>query len=152
MISGFGGDAKFIKHEFIASKYKPLYKDLIIFKSLIRLGQVFGYDSYDIRINNRFFLGGSSFRGFRASGLGPRDTDDASLGGKYLLKSTLETILPTGLPEELGIKASIFTDFGTVFGISEHYGDVYDAESFRLSAGFGIFWNSPFRSNKVRFW
>ena len=65
------------------------------------------------------------------------------MGGKYLLKSTLETILPTGLPEELGIKASIFTDFGTVFGISENYGDVYDSEALRLSAGFGIFWNSP---------
>ena len=143
MVSGFGGDAKFFKHEFIASKYKPLYKDLIIFKSLIRLGQVFGYEGYDIRINNRFFLGGSSFRGFRASGLGPRDTDDASLGGKYLLKSTLETILPTGLPEELGIKASVFTDFGTVFGVSENYGDVSDSEALRLSLGFGIFWNSP---------
>lgn len=143
MIAGFGGDAKFFKHEFLASKYVPIYKDLITLKALVRLGQIEGYDSYDVRINNRFFIGGSSFRGFRASGVGPRDEDDASLGGKYLFKSTIETILPTGLPEELGIKASVFTDFGTVFGISERYGNVNDSEAIRLSAGFGIFWNSP---------
>ncbi|MBT4922570.1 MAG: outer membrane protein assembly factor BamA [Rickettsiales bacterium] len=142
-ISGLGGDAKFFKQEFSASKYIPVYKDSVIFKLSLKFGQVEGYDSYDARINNRFFLGGSSFRGFRASGIGPRDFDGTALGGKYLYQTTLETILPTGLPEELGIKASIFSDIGTVFGLDQEYGDVNDSKSMRLSVGFGVFWSSP---------
>jgi outer membrane protein insertion porin family len=142
-ITGFGGDAKFFKHELSTSRYIPIYKDKFIFKASLRLGQIEGYNSYDVRINNRFFLGGASFRGFRASGIGPRDFDGSALGGKYLYKTTFETILPTGLPEELGIKASIFSDIGTAFGLGQDYGDVNDTKSIRLSIGFGIFWNSP---------
>ena len=60
-----------------------------------------------------------------------------------LLVNFHQLIFPIGLPEELGIKASIFTDIGTVFGLDKDYGDVYDTESLRLSAGVGIFWSSP---------
>ena len=36
----------------------------------------------DVRISDRYFLGGDSFRGFAARGVGPRDTaTDDSLGG-----------------------------------------------------------------------
>ncbi|MBL6785192.1 MAG: outer membrane protein assembly factor BamA [Rickettsiales bacterium] len=143
-LAGIGGDAKFFKQEFFATKYIPLYKKSIIFKAAFRAGQIEGYDSYDVRINNRFFLGGTSLRGFKAAGVGPRDEDNAALGGKYLFKSTLETILPIGLPEELGIKASVFTDTGTVFGLGQNYStNVLDTKSLRLSVGFGIFWSSP---------
>ena len=143
IIAGLGGDAKYLIHELSANKYIPLYKDILIFKASTKMGQIVGFDNYDVKINNRFFLGGSSLRGFSSSGVGPRDSDAASLGGNYLFKTTFETIFPIGLPEELGIKASIFTDIGTVFGLDKDYGDVYDTESLRLSAGVGIFWSSP---------
>jgi outer membrane protein insertion porin family len=69
----------------------------------------------DVRLNDRFFRGGNSFRGFDTAGVGPRDlfTGDA-LGGRAFAIGSFELSFPTGLPEDLGISASLFADFGAV--------------------------------------
>ena len=142
-LAGVGGDTQFVKLEQGGVSYKPIYKNKVIFKSLIKSGIISGYSDHDIKINNRFFLGGSSFRGFETSGIGPRDSDGASLGGKYFIKSTLEIIFPLGLPEELGFKGSIFSDIGTLTAIDNDSNDISDNASLRLSTGVGIAWESP---------
>ncbi|MFZ8864477.1 MAG: outer membrane protein assembly factor BamA [Rickettsiales bacterium] len=141
--AGIGGDTKFFKFEQGAVNYLPIYKEKVIFKSLIKSGIIEGYNNYDIKINNRFFLGGSSFRGFETSGLGPRDSSGAALGGKYFILSTLELMFPLGLPEELGFKGSIFSDMGTLTAIDNDSNDISDDASLRLSIGMGIAWDSP---------
>ena len=135
-----------------------------------------------MRINNRFFKGGNSFRGFDVAGLGPRDVimdfdlngnvtnirranNQSALGGKLYAVGTFELAVPNFLPDEYGIKTSLFTEFGTVgllddadktptqvFDVTDDNGNVIsrqvlkteDEASLRAAAGISIFWDSPF--------
>jgi outer membrane protein insertion porin family len=82
-----------------------------------------------VRINNRFFRGGNSFRGFDVAGLGPREivrvfdpnTGEVvktsrlnSLGGNMYYQGTFELTVPNFLPEEYGIKSALFVDVGSL--------------------------------------
>jgi outer membrane protein insertion porin family len=142
-LAGLGGDTKFVKLEQGAVNYLPIYKNKVIFKAMLKSAMIYGIDNYDIKINNRFFLGGSSFRGFETSGIGPRDNEGSALGGKHFILSTLELMFPIGLPEELGFKGSIFSDAGTLTAIDNKANDIQDDSSLRLSIGAGITWDSP---------
>ena len=79
-------------------------------------GDVEAWGGDHVRINDRFFKGGNTFRGFQIAGIGPRDTlrNGRALGGKVYAIGTVELTIPTFLPEQYGIKAALFTDFGTV--------------------------------------
>ena len=142
--TGVGGDIKFIKIEPSYVQYFPIYKDKVIFKTLVKSGAIKAYGGDKVRVNNRFFLGGSSFRGFRNAGIGPRDVDGSALGGEYYYKGTLELIFPLGLPEELGFKGILFSDNGSLIGNSEDSrGQIQDQHKLRASVGFGLAWRSP---------
>ena len=75
-------------------------------------GYVAGWAGDDVRINDRYYKGGLTFRGFETAGIGPRDTSlqraDA-LGGKAYAITTVELTVPTFLPEQYGIKAALFS-------------------------------------------
>src|SRR3546814_12896822 len=45
--------------------------------------------------------------------------------------------LPTGLPEDLGMRAFIFTDVGSVWNLDQDGPEVRDASSIRASLGIG---------------
>ena len=73
------------------------------------------WNGNSIRISDRFYDGGDTFRGFQIAGIGPRDLQYGdALGGKLHAIGTMEMTLPTKLPEQYGIKAALFTDFGTL--------------------------------------
>jgi outer membrane protein insertion porin family len=131
-----------------------------------------------VRINDRFFKGGESFRGFAVAGLGPRqlvtkfDATDPlnpvttnlvgnSLGGNAYAIGTLQLEIPLGLPKEFNLSGALFTDFGTVGSLGDRYRQtvvtspaatpaitytsfVRDNLNLRASAGFSVFWESPF--------
>ena len=99
----------------------------------------------DIRINDRFFIGGDDLRGFEESGIGPRveGTEDA-LGGQSYALGTVELSFPLGLPKELGFNGALFTDFGTLINPVEDDSSILDESSLRMSAGAGLKWRSPF--------
>jgi outer membrane protein insertion porin family len=98
----------------------------------------------DVRISDRYFLGGDSFRGFAARGVGPRDTStDDSLGGNFLYSGTAELSFPLGLPEEFQVSGRLFTDVGAVSGLDDDGPNVEDTASPRMSVGTGITWRSP---------
>ena len=121
-----------------------------------------------VRINDRFFKGGNSFRGFEVAGIGPRIvTRDAetgelhrgdALGGRLYAVGAFEVSFPTGLPEQYGVRASVFTEFGTL-GLLDSPDQIdegtagtaftIDDMALRASAGVSIFWDSPF--GPVRF-
>jgi len=104
-----------------------------------------------IRINDRFFLGGDSFKGFATGGVGPRDenTRDA-LGGRRFYVGTAELSFPLGFPDELGVSGKAFTTVGSVWDANEDgepfVSDVSDA---RASVGIGAAWKSPFGPIRV---
>ena len=141
--AGLGGDANFVKNQLRGTVFYPISDDIIGSVSA-GTGYIFGIDD-DVRIVNRFFIGGNDLRGFENSGIGPRDvgTDDA-VGGKWFYRGSFQVSFPLGLPNELGIRARFFTDLGSLGGIDGDAGAVSDTGSLRASAGTGLGWNSPF--------
>ncbi|MEO0713751.1 MAG: outer membrane protein assembly factor BamA [Pseudomonadota bacterium] len=128
-VSGFGGDVQNIRTDITAATYRGVWRDM---RASFRLSGGFvepwGNDE-GVRINNRFFRGGSSFRGFDVAGLGPRiisrvvdpDTGEvvatrrgSAQGGTVYYQGTAELTLPNFLPEEYGINSALFIDAGSV--------------------------------------
>ena len=142
-IAGLGGTERFVKNEISAMSFLPLSEDFTANTS-IGAGYIYGLGG-DVRILDRFFLGGDDLRGFASSGVGPRDiaTNDA-VGGKWFYSGTLGVSFPLGLPNEFGIRGRVFTDFGSLGGTEGRFDDVRDTGSLRASFGFGIGWRSPF--------
>jgi outer membrane protein insertion porin family len=142
-VAGIGGDARYVSNRLGANYFYPI-RDQWVLSVLGEAGLVFGYGDEDVEINERFYLGGSSLRGFERSGVGPRDTDtDDSLGGNRFYRGSTELAFPSGLPEDLGIRGHIFTDFGSLWDVDDSGAGVEDKGSLRMSFGGGISWRSP---------
>jgi outer membrane protein insertion porin family len=193
--AGVGGDVNYYQGEATAAYYHPLLFGLVgALKG--RAGYIEGYGGDDVRLSDRFFEGASSFRGFEVAGVGPRflsingpliDPEDPSqgreaqfdsdgnifsqaIGAKAYAIGTAEILLPLPLPEEYGIRAAIFSDFGSVGLLDDSTkilnndpslfidadGDgfaelapIQDDFAFRVTAGVSVSWDSPF--GPVRF-
>lgn len=72
-IAGIGGDVNYFKQELNASTYKGIRPGITLTGS-VRAGYIDGWNDDNIRVNNRFYKGGNSFRGFDTAGVGPRQT------------------------------------------------------------------------------
>ena len=172
--AGVGGDVQFLRTEVSAATYKGIFKGVRA-SARISGGLIEPVGSNDgIRINNRFFRGGSSFRGFDVAGLGPRiiqrTVDDEgntvrlrrlnALGGKAYYQGTLELTVPNFLPDEYGIDTALFVEAGSVGLLDDIDTDparivgstadtttvelTKDAMGLRASAGLSVGWDSPF--------
>lgn len=143
-IAGLGGDSKFFRVNVTGIQYFPVAEEVVL--SLRGdAGRIWGLGGEDVRINDRYFLGDVSLRGFEYGGVGARDraTDDA-LGGAWYATATAELVFPLGLPKELGIKGKLFTDAGWI-GKPDNYDSrtmVYSGKT-RMAIGTGILWQSP---------
>ncbi len=193
-LAGLGGDVNYYQTEFSGAIYHPLIGDFIA--SLKgRAGYISGYAGDDVRLSDRFFEGASTFRGFEVAGVGPRflqsntfiDPSNPALGrvavndsfgniagqaigAKAYAIGTFEILIPLPLPAEYGIRASLFSDFGTVGLVDDNTkalnnnssffldtdGDgiadlapIQDDLSIRVTAGVSVSWDSPF--GPVRF-
>ena len=183
-VSGFGGDVNFIRTNASMNLYQGITKSVV---ASLRLsggyiepyGTSEGNSEYGqttpqgVRINNRFFKGGNSFRGFDTAGLGPRivqiiQNDDGTetvkrlnaLGGNAFYQASLDLSIPNYLPEEYGIKTGLFLEAGSVGLLSDvdksdpvEFTDTYgrdavqlieDELSLRASTGLSVYWTSPF--------
>ncbi len=150
-VAGLGGDAKYVSGRTGASYYYPI-ADQWVFNLLGEVGAIEAYGDENININERFFLGGSTLRGFEQAGIGPRDESTRdSLGGNYFYRGSSELTMPVGLPEELGVAGHLFSDFGTVTEIDNDGPGVLDESSVRVTIGAGLSWRSPFGPLRVDF-
>jgi outer membrane protein insertion porin family len=152
-LAGFGGDVKYLKTETDAGWYWGFNKDFI-FSATGSAGYIEGWGGDNVRINDRFYKGGTNFRGFETAGIGPRDisTTSNSMGAKLYAIGTFELTVPTLLPEQYGIKAAVFSDFGTA-GLLDDVDrqsstgvfdpNIRDNLALRASAGLSIDWKSP---------
>ena len=104
-VAGLGGDTHYLRDEVHAGFYYPVAPKWTL--SLLGAGgYIFGFDE-DVRIEDRFFLGGPSFRGFEDYGMGPHDKSTGdSLGGNAYYVITPELSFPLGLPEDLGFNGA----------------------------------------------
>ena len=140
--AGVGGDASFLKHTLTFGHFYSV-ADGWVLAALARAGHVFGIDD-DVRIVDRFFLGGRRLRGFEPSGVGPRDSETGdALGGNMFYSLTGELGFPLGLPDELNLRGAVFTDVGTLTTIDDSGPELVDESSPRLSIGAGINFRSP---------
>ncbi|WP_374137967.1 MULTISPECIES: outer membrane protein assembly factor BamA [unclassified Sphingomonas] len=144
-VAGLGGDVRYIRSRVDADKYWNVGSGFIFsvgFEAAyihpLEGGRGPGIDA--VRINDRYYLGEPQFRGFDIRGVGPRvqrlsfgiDADgnqtlidgrnqfiDDPLGGRayYLGRAELEIPLGAGV-RELGLRPSIFMDFGALFGVT----------------------------------
>ncbi len=159
-LAGVGGDVKYLRTVVNGEVYRGLLPDVVA--SLAgNVGYIAEYGGDEVRRTDRFFRGGSSFRGFDTLGIGPRvvQVDDDgnvvnnngnALGGQLFAIGTAEVSFPLGLPEQYGIAGSLFTEFGTLgivddsnLTVAEGF-ELRDDLSLRASAGVSIFWESPF--------
>jgi outer membrane protein insertion porin family len=173
-VAGLGGDVQYLRTEISGATYKGIFKDV---RASLRLsgGYIVPFGDDDgIRINNRFFRGGSSFRGFDVAGLGPRriqrevDEDGntvnvrklEALGGTAYYQGTFELAFPNFLPEEYGIDTAFFVEAGSVGMLDDV--DIEPSQvvattdttatvelskynmALRASAGLSVGWDSPF--------
>ncbi len=140
-VAGLGGDVNFVRTELAGYYFMPLFYDGVVLKLKGTGGHVFAWNGDILRVNDRFFKGGPSFRGFAAGSVGPRDAAGNFVGGKTYAIGTVEVMFPLGLPESLGLTGAVFTDFGTVFDAPGS--NVRDAATFRATVGAGLLWKSP---------
>lgn len=142
--AGLGGSEKFAKSKVTAGTYYPIAPDWVL-SAIGEVGYVHGLFGKDVRLANRFFLGGDNLRGFKPGGVGPRDdTVGDSLGANKYYAGTLEVSFPLGLPREFGIRGRAFTDFGSAWDVDLSGPGLLDVNTIRVSAGVGISWKSPF--------
>ncbi len=140
-LAGLGGSVAYLNNEAKASQFFPLASETVLQIST-RAGAIFGFDQ-DIKLNDRYFLGGTNFRGFAFSGVGARDsaTSDA-LGGNYYYLGSFELTFPLGLAKESGIRGRAFVDAGSVFHTDDSGSGINDSANPRLSVGVGLTWES----------
>ena len=144
-LAGLGGDVHYIRTRIDTDKYWNVGSGFI-FSVGFEAAYIFSFDKGrgpgidKVRINDRYYLGEPQFRGFDIRGVGPRvqrlaygvdangnqividgrnQFQDDPLGGRayYLGRAELEIPLGAGV-RELGIRPSIFMDFGALFGIT----------------------------------
>ena len=137
--AGIGGDVTYLRTEASAATYRGIFKGG---RASVRISggciDPLGDDEGG-RINNRFFRGGSTFRGFDVAGIGPLEIFVScdytsgvdtllqygnSLGGRAYWQTTGELTIPNYLPEEYGIDTALFVEAGSVGFLDE--GPDYD--------------------------
>ena len=164
-VAGLGGSTYYGKIEAHGWYFMPFYDDNVVVKLEGNAGHIQAFNGTNVPLQDRFFKGADSFRGFAQSGVGPRqignDGQSDSIGGKDYAIGTIEATFPLGLPEAFGISGEVFSDFGTVFnsgeatvlagGIGCNDPSAYagpcsllDTMGLRASIGAGVVWASPF--------
>ena len=142
-VAGLGGDARYFSTRLGGNYYYPI-RDKWILSAVAEAGYIVGWGDQDVKINERFYIGGTTLRGFERSGIGPRDvaTND-SLGGNQFYRGSVELGFPVGLPEEFGIRGHAFSDFGSLWNVDDNGAALKDENTLRLSVGAGVSWRSP---------
>ena len=113
-IAGLGGDSEYIRSSLGGRYYYEIARDWVL-SAGANAGYIYNYGSKDLRINDRFFKGGNTFRGFDRAGVGPKEKiTDRPRGAEFFAIGTLEVTVPLGLPDEFGLRTALFTDFGII--------------------------------------
>jgi len=155
--AGVGGDVNFIKSSGDIRSYYEVFPDVV---GVLRVqgGHMAGWGDKDLRMLDHFQMGPNLVRGFAPAGIGPRDitpgTTNDALGGTMYWGASVELQTPLYfLPKEVGIKAAVFADAGSLWGYkgpttyAASPGEQFlfdDDKTIRSSVGGSLIWDSPF--------
>ena len=141
--AGLVGDTYYLRITSLFNYYQAFLEDWVL-QMRLNTGAVFDYKHNSLSYNNHFLLGGNEFRGFDISGIGPHSTSsNYSLGSKYYIISTLQTQIPVGIPQDIGLKPYLFLDFGFLGKTDIRINNIKDDFAFRASYGISLAWRSP---------
>lgn len=152
-LAGFGGDVNFLRTSVTGDYYYPIAEGYV-FHTGLEYGHIHDFEDHYVRRSDRFFKGGTSFRGFDRSGVGPRampkpgtSGQEDAVGANMFIIGTSELTLPLGIPKEIGMKTKLFTDYGFIGKADDprDYGNyiIEDDFAFRATAGLSVSWKSP---------
>ncbi len=157
-IAGVGGNVNFIRNGIDLNAYHEVFSDVVGVLHL-QTGAISGWGGKDLRMLDHYQMGPSLVRGFAPRGLGPRDAvSHDALGGSYFWGASAELQTPLFfLPKEIGMKASVYADAGslwhyagpTTFPTTGETLTVQDNKLIRTSVGAGLVWASPFGPLRV---
>ena len=141
--SGLGGDVNFLKTRLRSSYYKPLAFRKFVLGVRGEIGYVDGLGD-KISQSRRFTLGGRQLRGFDSGGIGPRDSGSGSaVGGNKVYSGSVEIISNLGLSDDLGIRWTVFSDFGSVWDTDYPDGVTKPNDNaMRQTLGVGFLWDT----------
>jgi outer membrane protein insertion porin family len=129
-------DLEYYKVNYTATGYQPLTKYFVL-DAHGYLGYGNGYDKMSgLPFFENYFAGGiGSVRGYSAQSLGPRDSNDDSLGGNVSIYGSLGLVIPSPMDS---IRPTLFVDAGNVYNKQLNVGQL------RCSAGIQVEWYTPF--------
>jgi outer membrane protein insertion porin family len=149
-LAGLGGSEKYVRAGLSGGWYMEPFEGWVL-GLLANSGYIVGIGE-DIKVYQRYQLGGTNLRGFDDFGVSPRDasTGDA-LGGDWIATATAELKVPLGLPKEIGITPKLFMDWGIIGSPKDLLNRLTPAErlnislakKFRGATGIGVEWESP---------
>ena len=135
-----GGDLKFYKTGYQHQIFLPVGGNFVLMlNGEVGIGN--GYGGKPLPFFKNFYAGGpTSVRGYETGSLGPRDSNDESLGGNRRIVGNAELLFPfPGLRNDKSVRMSVFTDVGAIYGTGEKLG----SQGLRYSAGISVNWFSP---------
>jgi outer membrane protein insertion porin family len=144
-----GSGLEYYKLDYTQQQFIALTRELTLGLKA-RIGYGDGYGEFDnLPFFENFFAGGiRSVRGFDDNTLGPRDSNNNSIGGAFLTVLNMELLFPVPFIDAgSGTRLSAFLDAGNV------YEDVnaFDTGDFRYSVGLAGLWSSPLGPISVSF-
>lgn len=142
--AGLGGDVKYNRNTIRAQWLQPFYFKRFVFGLDAEAGIIEGQDTDTVSRANRFYLGGRKVRGFDTGGIGPRDRgDDTAVGGNKFYVGSLNIISDYGIDPDIGMRWTVFYDFGTVWEVDDPVGVVgADNDNLRTAIGYGLLWDT----------
>jgi outer membrane protein insertion porin family len=152
--AGLGGDSKYSKTTAKVVGQRLAFNGEVVLRATVE-GGALAFSGGSNRVTDRFILTPEILRGFEPGGIGPRDTSVSAggdtLGGNLFLAARFEAEFSLGLPEEYGIRGSLFYDMGNLWDLSDADlagglagGTVVgESGSMRHVIGFGILWDTP---------
>jgi len=164
--AGVGGDVNYYRSVFDSRGYYPLTPKITLV-GRVQGGYIGGWGGEEIRLQDLFFKGGETIRGFQRAGYGPRDAcqDPVTgerldhnvcsrdpLGGQAFWAATAEARFPLPfVPDNLGMQGAVFIDAGSLWipsglaesAVAQEGSFINDSADVRLSTGVSLIWQSP---------
>lgn len=165
-LAGVGGDTEYLETIAKAKWHTAFREEEITAHIEVEAGSI--VSNGGTRVTDRFFLGGSSFRGFSFGGWGPRDKDttggtsvDSALGGNMYTVVRAQTAFPIGSSADAGLHFGVFGNVGALWGldttsVAAEPGvrgafTVDDSPIPRASVGVTVFWDSAIGPLRIDF-
>ena len=156
--TGFGSSEQFIRWSGDITGLYKFFDDRWQFRTNLEGGAIQMMGDGHLSRMYRYFLGAENLRGFDIAGVGSRNWMfmNYTLGGMWKINGSTQVNFPIFIPDEYQVRGFVFMDYGILgapperehyfchgYGIAQICGPNHIDEAWRVSYGFGIFWNTP---------